>query len=368
MSAQFTRIPHPAPVPEARRAEIVADPGFGRHFTDHMVTIGWTAGRGWHDPAVVPYGPIALDPASMVLHYGQEIFEGLKAYQQPDGSVASFRPDANAARFRGLGGAAGDGAAARRAVPGLAHRAAHRGPRLGAAVGWRGVGVPAPVHDRHRGRAGRAAVVRVPLPAHRLARRAVLPGRCAAGRRLAVHRLHPRGARWHRHREVRRQLRRVAAPAGPGGRARLRTGRLPRRRRAHLGGGDGRHEPVLRVRVGAVGRAGDARAVRQHPARHHPRLAARAGQGAGLPGHRAPDLRAGVARRVRGRPDQRGVRLRHRGGDHTGRAGEAQRRRGDGRPTASPVRSRPGCGPCSPRSSAGSAPDTHSWMRTVVPA
>ncbi|MCY7340912.1 MAG: branched-chain amino acid aminotransferase [Pseudonocardia sp.] len=100
MSAQFTRIPHPAPTAAARRAEIVADPGFGRHFTDHMVTITWTADRGWHDAVVKPYGPLQLDPASMVLHYGQEIFEGLKAYRQPDGSVASFRPDANAARFR----------------------------------------------------------------------------------------------------------------------------------------------------------------------------------------------------------------------------------------------------------------------------
>jgi branched-chain amino acid aminotransferase len=100
MSAQFARSPHPAPTPEARSAEIVAAPGFGRYFTDHMVTIRWTAGRGWHDEAVVPYGPLALDPASMVLHYGQEIFEGLKAYQQPDGSIASFRPAANAARFR----------------------------------------------------------------------------------------------------------------------------------------------------------------------------------------------------------------------------------------------------------------------------
>ncbi len=99
MSA-FSRTPHPSPVPESRRAEIVADPGFGRYFTDHMVTIAWTAGQGWHDAQVVPYGPLSLDPSSMVLHYGQEIFEGLKAYQQPDGSVASFRPDANAARFR----------------------------------------------------------------------------------------------------------------------------------------------------------------------------------------------------------------------------------------------------------------------------
>jgi branched-chain amino acid aminotransferase len=65
-----------------------------------MVTVKWTDGPGWHDQQVVPYGPIALDPATMVLHYGQEIFEGLKAYQQPDGSVASFRPGENAARFR----------------------------------------------------------------------------------------------------------------------------------------------------------------------------------------------------------------------------------------------------------------------------
>lgn len=97
---QFTRIPHPAPVPEQRRTEILAAPGFGRYFTDHMVTIRWTEAEGWHDAQIGPYGPISLDPASMVLHYGQEIFEGLKAYTQPDGSVASFRPEANAARFR----------------------------------------------------------------------------------------------------------------------------------------------------------------------------------------------------------------------------------------------------------------------------
>ena len=100
MSA-FTRTPNPAPTSPQRRAEILAAPGFGRYFTDHMVTIRWSEGQGWHDPAVVPYGPLQFDPASMVLHYGQEIFEGLKAYRQPDGSIASFRPDANAARFRG---------------------------------------------------------------------------------------------------------------------------------------------------------------------------------------------------------------------------------------------------------------------------
>jgi len=100
MSTQFARTPHPSPAPQQRRAEILADPGFGRYFTDHMVTLRWTAGAGWQDACVQPYGPLSLDPATMVLHYGQEIFEGLKAYRQPDGSIASFRPDANAARFR----------------------------------------------------------------------------------------------------------------------------------------------------------------------------------------------------------------------------------------------------------------------------
>lgn len=101
MTELFTRTQNPNPVSAQRRAEILADPGFGRFFTDHMVTIRWTAADGWKNPAVVPYAPLTLDPASMVLHYGQEIFEGLKAYRQPDGSIASFRPEANAARFRG---------------------------------------------------------------------------------------------------------------------------------------------------------------------------------------------------------------------------------------------------------------------------
>ncbi|MCF7548138.1 branched-chain amino acid aminotransferase [Pseudonocardia sp. WMMC193] len=97
---QFTHLPHPNPVSESRRAEILAAPGFGKFFTDHMVSIRWTRAEGWQDAKVEPYGPIALDPATMVLHYGQEIFEGLKAYTQPDGTIASFRPEANAARFR----------------------------------------------------------------------------------------------------------------------------------------------------------------------------------------------------------------------------------------------------------------------------
>ncbi|MFE3265276.1 branched-chain amino acid aminotransferase [Streptomyces sp. NPDC059215] len=92
--------PSSQPRSDAEREALLTSPGFGRHFTDHMVTIKWTEGRGWHDGQLVPYGPLSLDPANMTLHYAQEIFEGLKAYRQPDGSVATFRPDKNARRFQ----------------------------------------------------------------------------------------------------------------------------------------------------------------------------------------------------------------------------------------------------------------------------
>jgi branched-chain amino acid aminotransferase len=95
----FTRLPHPAATPADVRAKILANPGFGTNFSDHMVVIEWSEGRGWHDATVGPRQPIALDPAAAVLHYAQEIFEGLKAYRQAGGGVALFRPEANAARF-----------------------------------------------------------------------------------------------------------------------------------------------------------------------------------------------------------------------------------------------------------------------------
>ncbi|CAM5590361.1 putative branched-chain-amino-acid aminotransferase [Streptomyces avidinii] len=92
--------PSSNPLSAAEREAILASPGFGRHFTDHMVTVKWTEGRGWHDAELVPYAPLSMDPANMTLHYAQTIFEGLKAYKQPDGTVATFRPQANAERFR----------------------------------------------------------------------------------------------------------------------------------------------------------------------------------------------------------------------------------------------------------------------------
>ena len=91
---------HPQPVSEADRVALLANPGFGKIFTDHMVVIRYSADRGWHDARVQPRGPIQIDPACAVLHYAQEIFEGLKAYRLPDGGAALFRPGENARRFR----------------------------------------------------------------------------------------------------------------------------------------------------------------------------------------------------------------------------------------------------------------------------
>src|SRR5712672_2590501 len=88
------------PTGDDAREAILADPGFGRYHTDHMVSIDYTDGQGWHDARVTGYGPIELDPSAIVLHYAQEVFEGLKAYRWADGSIVSFRPEANARRLR----------------------------------------------------------------------------------------------------------------------------------------------------------------------------------------------------------------------------------------------------------------------------
>jgi branched-chain amino acid aminotransferase len=98
-SLDFEIRPNATPVSATERAGLLANPGFGRVFTDHMVTIRYAESKGWYDARVQARGPLLLDPASAVLHYAQEIFEGLKAYRT-DGGVTMFRPDANAARFR----------------------------------------------------------------------------------------------------------------------------------------------------------------------------------------------------------------------------------------------------------------------------
>ena len=99
-SGAFPFEANPNPVDAADRAARLVDPGFGRVFTDHMVTIRYSDAKGWHDAKVGPRAPLTLDPATAVLHYAQEIFEGLKAYRLADGSMALFRPEQNARRFQ----------------------------------------------------------------------------------------------------------------------------------------------------------------------------------------------------------------------------------------------------------------------------
>lgn len=91
---------HPNPRSDEERGALLANPGFGKVFTDHMVMIRYSGDKGWHDAKVTARAPIPMDPASAVLHYAQEIFEGMKAYRLPDGGAALFRADANARRFR----------------------------------------------------------------------------------------------------------------------------------------------------------------------------------------------------------------------------------------------------------------------------
>ena len=97
---EFTITPTDNPTPDAERAKILQDPAFGQQFTDHMVSIDWTEEDGWHNAQVRAYEPISLDPASNVFHYGQAIFEGLKAYRHTDGSITAFRPEQNAKRLQ----------------------------------------------------------------------------------------------------------------------------------------------------------------------------------------------------------------------------------------------------------------------------
>jgi branched-chain amino acid aminotransferase len=97
---EFTVARSTHPATDEQRTAIMTNPPFGQYHTDHMVSITYTDEQDWHDARVLPYGLIELDPSAIVLHYAQEVFEGLKAYRWPDGSIVSFRPEANAARLR----------------------------------------------------------------------------------------------------------------------------------------------------------------------------------------------------------------------------------------------------------------------------
>ena len=91
--------PSATPVDASERAARLVDPGFGRVFTDHMALIRWDDAQGWHDAQITARKPLTLDPAAAVLHYAQEIFEGMKAYSLEDGGIGLFRPEMNARRF-----------------------------------------------------------------------------------------------------------------------------------------------------------------------------------------------------------------------------------------------------------------------------
>ncbi|MBP0621165.1 branched-chain amino acid aminotransferase [Cupriavidus consociatus] len=92
--------PNPSPCDPSERYTLLENPGFGRVFTDHMATIRYSEALGWNDAKIGAREAFRLEPSTLVFHYAQEIFEGMKAYRLPDGSAALFRPDANARRFQ----------------------------------------------------------------------------------------------------------------------------------------------------------------------------------------------------------------------------------------------------------------------------
>jgi branched-chain amino acid aminotransferase len=97
---QFSSDVHPNPTPVDEIADVLKNPGFGLAFTDHMVTARWTEALGWHDARIGPRKPFLIDPACAVLHYGQEVFEGMKAYRTAEDAIVLFRPEENARRFQ----------------------------------------------------------------------------------------------------------------------------------------------------------------------------------------------------------------------------------------------------------------------------
>ena len=212
--------PTQQPVSAAERSALLANPGFGRVFTDHMVTIRYADGKGWYDARVEARAPIPMDPATAVLHYAQEIFEGLKAYRTADGGVTLFRPDANARRFREsaarmamaqlpdelfLGSIQELITIDREWVPTDPEGSLYLRPFMYASEVFLGV----------------QALRGVPVRADRLAGRLVLQGRRQAGHGLGLAGVHPGGAGRHRRGQVRRQLRGQPGRPGRGDRARL---------------------------------------------------------------------------------------------------------------------------------------------------
>ena len=292
-TVEFQLQPTATPVDAEARAQVLADPAFGRVFTDHMVSVQWTREQGWHDAALLPYGPLSVDPANVVLHYGQEVFEGMKAYRQPDGGVALFRPDRNAARMVR--------SCTRLALPVLPEdvfvAACELLVRTDAA--WVPDGEGASLYLRPFMFADEVGLGVRPSESARFLVIASPAGNYFSGPLRPV-------SLWLSQEYVR------AAPGGTGAaktggnyaalaarpagghRARLRPGRLPRRRRAALGRGARRHEHVLRARRR---HDRDPRAVRLDPRGRHPRLAPHAGpRGSATPSRSAGSTSTSGAR------------------------------------------------------------------------
>ena len=264
--APFRYIAHPAPTAAAARAEKLRDPGFGRVFTDHMAVVRWSEGKGWHDAEVRARAPFPIDPASAVLHYAQEIFEGLKAYRAGDG-VVLFRPERNAKRFQD--------SAERLAMPSLPESLF-----LGAIEEIVRIdrdwipGGDGSLYLRPFMFANETFLGVKPASEYLFVVIASPVGSYFKGGKKAV-------TVWLSDNYTR------AAPGGTGAakcggnyaaslvaqaeatQARLRSGRVPRRGRAQMGRGTRRHERVLRVRRRL---AADAAARRHDPARRHPRF------------------------------------------------------------------------------------------------
>jgi branched-chain amino acid aminotransferase len=273
MTLKFEIQPAANPTPEKERAARLADPGFGRIFTDHMAIVRYNQAKGWHDARVEARANFPLDPAAAVLHYAQEIFEGLKAYKRDNG-VNLFRPDANARRFKD----SADRMAMAPLPDAVFIEAVEQLVRIDSAWIPGGEGslylrpfmIASEVFLGVKPSAEYIfAVIASPVGSYFKGG----PRRCRSGCRRTTR---ARGRR-HRRRQMRRQLRREPARAGRGHRARLRSGGFPRRGRAPLRRGTRRHERVLRVRRRL---ALDA-AARHDPAGHHPRFDHRAGKDAG---------------------------------------------------------------------------------------
>ena len=200
---QFTVEPTTQAASDDQRATILANPGFGQYFSDHMAIATWSKESGWHDARITAFGPLELSPATAVFHYAQTIFEGMKAYRHPDDSIHMFRPEANAARFAR--------SAHRLALPELPEAAfldvaAHAG-RAGQGLGarrWRDVALPAAVHVRVRPVPRRPPVRAGHVLRDRVAGRLVLLRRRQAGPDLAERGVHPGRPWWHRRGEDRR--------------------------------------------------------------------------------------------------------------------------------------------------------------------